>query len=76
MFILFGLKTVSRTLSSRLGTCLHCRQYVPQDVFERASKVTVFFIPLLTASRRFQLLCSNCGYQTALTRRQKAVLTA
>jgi transcription elongation factor Elf1 len=76
MLILFGLKTTSRTLLSRPGTCLHCRQYAQQDVVERATKFTIFFIPVLTTSRRFQLHCGNCGHQTALTRQQKNALTA
>lgn len=76
MFILFGLKTAFRTLLSRPATCLNCGQYAPQDVVERATKFTLFFIPLLTVSRRFQLHCGNCGYQTDLTRQQKDALAA
>ena len=76
MLILFGLKTAFRTIRSRRGTCQHCRQYAEQDVVERATKLTIFFIPVLTTHRQFQLKCRNCGYVTALTRHQKNALVA
>lgn len=74
MFLLFGFKTVLRALFSRSGTCRNCGRFVPQNVQERATKLTVFFIPLLTVNRRYALVCTDCGYTTPLTVRQKNVL--
>jgi zinc-ribbon family len=76
MLILIGFRTAFRTLGSRAGTCRYCHQFVPQHVEERANKLTLFFIPLFTTSRRYDLTCSNCGTTTALTRHQKNALTA
>lgn len=76
MFLLFGIKTVFRTLFSRPGTCQLCGHYAAQDVEERATKLSVFFVPLLTLSRRYGLTCTNCGQTTPLTTRQKNALVA
>jgi hypothetical protein len=76
MLILIGFRTAYRTLASRSGTCQHCHQYAPQHVEERANKLTLFFIPLFTTSRRYGLTCSNCGTTTELTRHQKDALAA
>jgi ribosomal protein L44E len=71
MFLLFGFKTVFRILGSRPGTCQYCHQYAQHRVEERATKFTLFFIPLLTIRRSYSLRCGNCGQTTALSREQK-----
>ncbi|WP_434613844.1 zinc-ribbon domain-containing protein [Arthrobacter sp. A5] len=76
MFLLFGFKTVFHTLFSRPGTCQYCGQCARQDVEERATKLTVFFIPLLTTSRHYWLTCTNCARTTVLTTGQKNALMA
>lgn len=71
MILLFGLQPVIRTLTSRAGTCRYCQQYVQQRLQERASKFTLFFIPVLTVRKRYQITCSNCGGTTEISRQQK-----
>lgn len=74
MFILFGFKTAVKLLFSRPDTCRYCRQHAAQRVEERATKFTLFFIPLFTTRRRYQQTCDNCGGATELSKREKAAL--
>ena len=41
-----------------------------QHVIERASRFSLFFLPLFTVSRTYANVCSNCGGVTPLTREQ------
>lgn len=76
MFFIIGFKTVVRALFSRLATCQYCGTYAEQHVEERANRFTLFFIPVLTTSRRYAFTCSNCGHSTGITRSQKNALGA
>jgi hypothetical protein len=76
MFLLFGFKTAFRILGSRPGTCQYCHRYAQHRVEERATKFTVFFIPLFTIRRSYSLRCGNCGQATALSREQKSAILA
>ncbi|WP_309070793.1 zinc-ribbon domain-containing protein [Arthrobacter sp.] len=61
MLILFGFKTAVKELFRRQAVCPNCGQHASQRVDERASKFTLFFIPLFTTSRRYFRTCSYCG---------------
>lgn len=74
MFVLFGVKTVFNTLSVRPGNCRYCHQHAEQRLQERASRFTLFFVPLFTFKRRYQVSCSNCGGSTEISRQQKESL--
>ncbi|MBT2534292.1 zinc-ribbon domain-containing protein [Arthrobacter sp. ISL-48] len=74
MLLIFGLKTVLRALPGRLATCQYCRQYVQHYLKERARKLTLFFIPIFTTSRAYQITCSNCGRVSTISSRQKKAL--
>jgi transcription elongation factor Elf1 len=74
MFLLFGLKTVLKELPGRLATCQYCGQFVHHRLQERATKFTLFFIPVLTTSRSYQISCSNCGQTSAIKARQRNAL--
>ena len=69
MFLLFGFKTVERALPSRLSNCRYCGVYAEQHLVERASKFTLFFIPVFTMSRTYFVTCSNCGQRSSLSKR-------
>jgi hypothetical protein len=69
MLLLFGLKTVLRALPGRHSACRYCGQYVEQYLEERASKFTLFFIPVFTMSRAYRITCSNCGQQSSLSKK-------
>lgn len=74
MFLLFGLKTVLRELPGRTATCQYCRQLVHHHLQERATKFTLFFIPVFTTSKSFSITCSNCGQTSRVDSRQKNAL--
>ncbi|MFF1382238.1 zinc-ribbon domain-containing protein [Arthrobacter sp. NPDC058288] len=69
MLLLFGLKTVLRALPGRRSACRYCGQYVEQYLEERASKFTLFFIPVFTMSRAYRITCSSCGQRSSITRK-------
>lgn len=67
MLILFGFKTVFRVLPGRMLTCKYCGITALQHLEERANKFTLFFIPVFTTSRAYQMVCSKCGAPTYLS---------
>jgi hypothetical protein len=70
MFLIFGTTLRDRVLVAVRFICEYCRTDARQDVIENATKVSLFFIPLFTVSRRYVNVCSNCGATTALTKEQ------
>jgi hypothetical protein len=70
MFLVFGTTLRERVLVVVRFVCEYCSADASQDVIERATKVSLFFIPLLTISRRYFVVCSNCGGVTSLTKEQ------
>ena len=76
MFLLFGLKTGLRDLTGRMATCQYCGRFVHHHLQERATKLTLFFIPVFTTSKTFNITCTNCGQSSTMKSRQKnAVLS-
>nr|WP_244208486.1 zinc-ribbon domain-containing protein [Arthrobacter oryzae] len=63
-----------RDLPGRAATCQRCRQLVQHRLQERATKFTLFFIPVFTASRAFNITCSNCGQHSMVKARLKNAL--
>ena len=74
MFLLFGLKTLLRDLPGRMATCQYCGQFVHHQLQERATKLTLFFIPVFTTSKTFNIACTNCGQSSTMKSRQKNAL--
>ncbi|MBG0741080.1 zinc-ribbon domain-containing protein [Paeniglutamicibacter antarcticus] len=74
MFLLFGLKTLLRDLPGRMAACQHCGQFVQQRVQERATKLSLFFIPVFTTSKVYDITCTNCGQSSTIKSRQKNAL--
>jgi uncharacterized protein YlaI len=71
MFLLFGLKTTLRNLPGRMATCQYCGRLVHHHLQERATKFTLFFIPVFTTSKTFNITCTNCGQSSTIKSRQK-----
>lgn len=70
MFLLFGVRGVASLLGVLRFRCSYCGQDARQEVLEVANRLTLFFIPVLTFSRRYVNRCTNCGGETRLTERQ------
>ena len=68
MFLLFGTRPILRHLTTVRAGCPYCGRTVPQEVFQRATRLTLFFVlPLLTFGRAYVNRCTNCGGETRLT---------
>ena len=74
MFVLLGLKTVLHGHPERMATCQYCHQFAQHQLQERATKFTVFFIPVFTTSRAYAITCTNCGQNSIVKPRQKNTL--
>lgn len=75
MFLLVGLKTVLKDLPGRPATCQYCGRLVHHQLQERATKFTLFFIPIFTTSRTYRIACTNCGQTASINSRQKKAVT-
>lgn len=67
MILLFGTKGYEMLLTVVTFACRYCGMSVPQRVFKRATKFSLFFIPLFTVSTSHFVECSNCQGTTALS---------
>ena len=74
MLILFGFKTVQKLLPGRTVSCRYCGVFAHQHLEERATKFTLFFIPVFTTSRSYRITCSNCGTTSTVNSREKRAL--
>lgn len=70
MLLIFGASPRERVLTVVTFVCEYCRTRAEQEVVESATKFSFFFIPLFTISRRYFVVCSNCGGTTELTKEQ------
>lgn len=70
MFLIFGTTRRDRVLAVVHFVCTYCGVAAPQQVIERATKISLFFIPLFTVGRRHSVVCTNCGGDTPLSRQQ------
>ncbi|MBG6225433.1 DNA-directed RNA polymerase subunit RPC12/RpoP [Arthrobacter sp. CAN_A2] len=61
MFFLFGLTTREHLQSTRSASCRYCGMFAQQQVIQRRTKISVFFIPLLTVKKTCMQVCTNCG---------------
>jgi hypothetical protein len=74
MLLLFGFKTVQKLLPGQAATCQYCGVFARQHLEERATRFTLFFIPVFTTSRSYRITCSNCGATSVVNGRQKRAL--
>lgn len=61
MFFLFGLTTREQLQFTRSASCRYCGQFAPQQVIQRKTRLSVFFVPLLPLKRTRLQRCTNCG---------------
>jgi hypothetical protein len=70
MFLLFGARTAEALINVVTFVCGYCGIRAEQHVVKRATKFTLFFVPLFTVSSSFANTCTNCGGTTTLTKAQ------
>ncbi len=69
MFLLFGLRTRDHLISTQAGTCEFCGVTAMQALVKRATKFTLFFVPLFPVRpSRHYLDCGNCGARRPVDR--------
>jgi uncharacterized Zn finger protein len=74
VLLLFGFKTVLKAMPGRHATCQNCGSLAHHRLEERATRFTLFFIPVFTTSRSYRITCTNCGYVSSISARQKRAL--
>lgn len=74
MFFLFGLSTREHLQFTRSATCRYCGQHAPQQVIQRKTKLSVFFIPLLTVKKTRLQVCTNCGGTSSISGSEQQAL--
>ena len=68
MFLFIGVFPREREIAVATSRCRHCHEEAAQHIMENGSRLWLFFIPLFTFSRRYFLICSNCGAVTEVSR--------
>ena len=68
MFLFIGVFPREREIAAASFRCDHCHEEAAQRIIETGSRLWVFFIPLLTFSRRYVMVCSHCGWTTEVSR--------
>ncbi|HEU0182775.1 MAG TPA: zinc-ribbon domain-containing protein [Agromyces mariniharenae] len=68
MFLFIGVFPREREIAVATFRCEHCHEEAAQHIIETGSRLWLFFIPLLTFSRRYVSVCANCGGVTEVTR--------
>lgn len=76
MLFIFGVKDVVRALPGRQTTCRNCGRAVQHYLDEHARKFSLFFIPVFTTSRTYQLTCSHCGWVSSMNAQERRALDA
>ncbi|WP_434994740.1 zinc-ribbon domain-containing protein [Arthrobacter sp. Ld5] len=75
MFFLFGLTTREHLQSTRSASCRFCGMFAPQQLILRRTKISVFFIPLLTVRTTRLQVCTNCGGTSRISGMEERALT-
>jgi hypothetical protein len=70
VILLFGTRAYLEQIVTVTFVCAFCGLAVPQQVYRRVNRFTLFFLPLFPLSRRHFVECSNCGGTTALSEDQ------
>ncbi len=65
-FLVIGARVAERLLAVVRDRCPNCGAVTRQRYWERATRLTLFLIPVLTISRRAFRECTNCGWTVAV----------
>jgi hypothetical protein len=68
MFFIFGLRTKVVRSGVVTEVCRNCGNRAAQVITRRATKFTLFFIPLIPVRTRWTQQCSFCGAEYGLSR--------
>ncbi|MEU0156059.1 MULTISPECIES: zinc-ribbon domain-containing protein [Micromonospora] len=68
MFFIFGLRTKVDRSGVVTQVCRNCGNRAAQVITRRATKFTLFFIPLIPVRTRYAQQCTFCGAQYEISR--------
>ena len=68
--LIIGLGTTETLLSTHFFACETCGRQGAHELVRRARRFSLFFIPLITVSRRYYDTCMVCGRSLEISREQ------
>ncbi|MFC4148155.1 zinc-ribbon domain-containing protein [Micromonospora mangrovi] len=68
MFFIFGLRTKVTQSGVVTQVCRNCGNRAAQVITRRATKFSLFFIPLIPVRTRWAQQCTVCGAQYDISR--------
>ncbi|GAB3063557.1 MULTISPECIES: zinc-ribbon domain-containing protein [Micromonospora] len=68
MFFIFGLRTKVTRSGVVTQVCRHCGNQAAQVITRRATKFSLFFVPLIPVRTRYAQQCTFCGAQYDISR--------
>lgn len=74
--IILGLTSRSQHVATLPMVCPRCQHPAAHRLHRVQRRFTLFFVPLLTVSTRYQLDCTSCGAQYRYSRQEGAELAA
>lgn len=76
MLLIFGFRNVSKVLAVLTVQCNKCGQVAAQRCLQARRRFTLFFIPVVTVSKKHYRVCVACGTTWALTKEQADEMVA
>ncbi|MDO5500915.1 MAG: zinc-ribbon domain-containing protein [Propionibacteriaceae bacterium] len=67
MLLIFGTKADREVLGVLTLACQFCGATAAQRIEKWSTKFTVFFIPLMTVSKRYHMQCASCAAESELS---------
>ena len=61
MLLIFGLKRYLDQLAMLTLACPRCGNPAAHGLWRRRTKLTLFFVPLIPVSTRYETHCTSCG---------------
>ncbi|MFI6132618.1 zinc-ribbon domain-containing protein [Micromonospora sp. NPDC051141] len=68
MFFIFGLRTKVTRSGVVTRVCRHCGNRAAQVITRRATKFSLFFVPLIPVRTRYAQQCTFCGAEYDISR--------
>ncbi|WP_431930969.1 zinc-ribbon domain-containing protein [Micromonospora sp. RP3T] len=68
MFFIFGLRTKVTRSGVVTQVCRHCGNQAAQVITRRATKFSLFFVPLIPVRTRHAQQCTFCGAEYDISR--------
>jgi hypothetical protein len=76
VFLIFGIKRMSRRLGTVFALCSQCHTPAAQVIGRRSTWFSLFFVPLIPLGTKYFSTCTLCGVSTKLTKEQATQMVA